>query len=297
MDLLRRLFGGSAPPDPPTRVGGIAGESDTAAKPPIPDAELEQFETWFLKQTRPALALTPDATASIAASGSRLGGPVWLADGEAWPSDARGVPLEFLAQLDCSECQGLDGYPERGIVQFFIGRDDLYGADFDDPAASTVLVRRIDVTRAGALVAPPSPQVIAGVAFSDFSPFRNDAVRATGIGLRPALILDRIDQSIMEAEKRVVALQERYDIDRLETFLESDEAARPLRHQTGGYPAYTQSDVRYQPAFSDFDHVLLRLTSDDFVMWGDVGECVFLIRREDLARADFSRVAYSWDCH
>jgi uncharacterized protein YwqG len=96
---------------------------------------------------------------------------------------------------------------------------------------------------------------------------------------------------------RIDALYQRFDIDALYAFVESDEVARPMRHHTGGYPAYTQSDVHYQSAFADHDHVLLRLTSDDTIMWGDVGECVFLIRSEDLKRGDFSRVAYSWDCH
>ncbi len=292
-DFLRRLLGGSSNPAPPTG----AGQTARSAKPSIPDAELAEFKTWFRQQTRPALALTPDPTAQIGVIGSRLGGPAWLADGEAWPSDKRGVPLEFLAQLDFAECQGLDGYPDGGIVQFFIGRDDFYGCDFEDPTGSTLLVRQCDASRAGKLVVPPPLEVVAGVDGSDFSPFQDEAVRAGGIGLRPALITDRIDQSLIEAEKRIMALYERYDTEQLDAFLESEEVVRPFQHHTGGYPAYTQSDVRDQPAFAAFDHVLLRLTSDDFIMWGDVGECVFLIRSEDLARADFSRVAYSWDCH
>ena len=32
-------------------------------------------------------------------------------------------------------------------------------------------------------------------------------------------------------------------------------------------------------------------------MWGDVGEAVFMIRADDLAARDFSRVAFYWDCH
>ncbi len=297
IEFLRRLLGG--PPHPgPTAVGPVpAGNTEKPVKPPIPDIEFAEFKTWFLQQTRPALALMPDASAAIAASGSRLGGPAWLAEGEAWPSDARGVPLEFVAQLDCAECQELDGYPESGIIQFFIGRGDLHGADFDDPTRATMLVRRCDGTAPGTLVPPPLLEIVAGVEFSDYSPFQDDAVRTAGIGLRPTSIVDRIDQSIMAAKKRITALHERYNIEALEAFLESDEAARPLRHQTGGYPAYTQTDVHYQPAFAYIDHVLLRLTSDELVMWGDVGECVFLIRSSDLARADFSRVAYSWDCH
>ena len=297
IEFLRRLLGGPTPIVKPTAVATTARTHETPIKKAIPDTELADFKTWFLQQTRPALALTPDPTLEITASGSRLGGPAWLADGEPWPSDPQGVPLEFLAQLDCTECRDLDGYPNSGIIQFFIGRGDLHGADFDDPARATMIVRRCDVTQPGALVPPPPLQIVGDDMFSDFSPFQDEAVRTAGIGLRLTFITDRIDQSIMAAEKRITTLYERYNIEALDAFLESDEAARPLRHQTGGYPAYTQNDVHYQPAFADFDHVLLRLTSDELVMWGDVGECVFLIRSSDLARADFARVAYSWDCH
>ena len=43
--------------------------------------------------------------------------------------------------------------------------------------------------------------------------------------------------------------------------------------------------------------LLLQLDSDDQMMWGDVGVGGFFIAPEDLAKADFSRVMYTWDCH
>ncbi len=285
--FLQRLFGGVRP---------SAAAPRGTTKPPLPVAELEAFKTWFGQQTRQATELTPDASLPIGATGSRLGGPAWLAAGEDWPLDPHGVPLEFIAQLDCADCRGLAGYPDRGIIQFFVARNDVYGADFADPAGATMLVRRCDVTGAGALVPPPPLARVADLEFSDFSPFEDLAVRATGIGLRPTLITDRIDRTVLAAEKRVMALYERYDATALEAFLRSEAKARLPRHHSGGYPAFTQSDVSYQPAFAEFDHVLLRLTSDAYLMWGDAGECVFLIRSADLARGDFSRVAYSWDC-
>ncbi|WP_404366234.1 YwqG family protein [Sphingomonas sp. MMS24-J45] len=286
--FLQRLFGGERP---------SAAAPRRTTKPPLPEAELETFKTWFLQQTCPAIALTPDASLPIAATGSRLGGPAWLAAGEDWPRDRRGVPLEFIAQLDCTDCRELGGYPDTGIIQFFVARNDLYGADFDDPAGAAMLVRRCDIAAAGALVSPPPLALVAGLECSDCSPFENLAVRATGIGLRPTLITDRIDRTVMAAEQRVMGLYERYDATALEGFLRSEAKARPPRHHSGGYPVFTQDDVRFRPAFADFDHVLLRLTSDTYLMWGDAGECLFLIRSEDLARGDLSRVAYSWDCY
>ena len=33
------------------------------------------------------------------------------------------------------------------------------------------------------------------------------------------------------------------------------------------------------------------------MLWGDVGVCNFFIHPQDLAKRDFSKVLYNWDCH
>lgn len=296
--FLKRLFSGSAPAPSAHAVKRVAPPPKPAGKPSLPAETLEAFESWFLAQRRPAIALLPDADGVIGAFGSRLGGPAWLADGETWPTDVRDIPLEFVAQLDLADCAGLQGYPAAGVIQFFVARDDLYGADFDDPSKGVRLVRRVDPAQSGALHPPPPLIEIAGVAFSDCSPFQSDQTRESGIALRPDQFEDRIDGSIKEANFRIDELyRQGWELQSLYDFLDSDAVARPMRHHTGGYPAYTQNDVHGIAAFEPYDHVLLRLTSDDDLMWGDVGECVFLIRSADLANGEFEDVAYSWDCH
>ncbi|HEY6814824.1 MAG TPA: YwqG family protein [Croceibacterium sp.] len=290
IDFLKRLFGGAAAPPPPPRPRA----SD---KPPLPAELLAEFEAWYLTQHKPAVALRPDPAGAIGSTGSRLGGPVWLAAGEAWPVDEKGVPLEFIAQLDLADCSALAGYPRSGLVQFFIGRDDLYGAEFDDLLAGSYLVRYCAADAAGALHAPPPLTEHDGVPCSDYSPFQNDGVRENGLALAAVLVDDPIDLSIKEAELRIDELYKHYDIATLYAFAERPEVERPIRHHTGGYPAFTQSDIRNDAAYADLDQVLLRLTSDDSIMWGDVGEAVFMMRSEDLATGDFSKVAFSWDCH
>jgi uncharacterized protein YwqG len=287
IDFLKRLFGLAGASERPLRP---------AAKPPLPEAELEIFKDWFLTQRKPAVALIPNPDGPIGKTGSRLGGPAWLTDDENWPLDKQNTPLEFLAQLDCVDCRELTGYPNDGIIQFFIGRDDLFGADFDNLLNGSALIRWCDTESTGALHQPPPLEELGGAPFSDFSPFMKAGVRNGGLALHPQPFEDWIDQSIKDAELRVNDLYKQYDIATLERFVESEELERPLRHQTGGYPAFTQSDIRYQADFADYDHVLLRLTSDDAVLWGDVGEAVFMIHSADLARRDFTRVAYSWDC-
>ena len=65
----------------------------------------------------------------------------------------------------------------------------------------------------------------------------------------------------------------------------------------GGYPFFTQTDPReYEESYRRFDTVLLQIDTDEEIMWGDSGVANFFIAAEDLAKKDFSRVLYNWDC-
>lgn len=297
MDWLKKLFGAGEPGNqtkPETSTVKVPG--DNPEKPPIPQAEIDQFTEWFRSQTRPAIAFEPAPDRAITPEGSRLGGPAWLANGEAWPQTAAGVPLELVFQLDCADCAALPGYPADTIIQFFIGRDDLFGANFDELVTGNFLIHTRQRGDEGALHNPPPLEEINGQFASDYSPFVKKEVRNRGTMVNAVPVTDTIDFGIDGVYDRVAALGEDYDIEELEDWIQSDGDNRPLRHHTGGYPAFTQADITATPAGKPFDHVLLRLTSDDILMWGDAGECVFLIRSDDLRQGNFSRVAYSWDC-
>ncbi|MEL7189688.1 MAG: DUF1963 domain-containing protein [Pseudomonadota bacterium] len=124
-----------------TRVWQEEFEARNPDGPPISEDEHHAFEKWLKEQVRPALRLTPQASSNAQADGTRLGGPVALAKGQAWPVSKGGVPMEFLAQLDFAELPPLKGFPGEGVLQFFIPQDDdLWGADFDNPTQSDVAV-------------------------------------------------------------------------------------------------------------------------------------------------------------
>ena len=294
IDFLKRLFGGSTPSGPIPASSRSAAAARAPRKPTIPDDELDQFKRWYLAQNKPAVALLPDPDGPIGVVGSRLGGPAWLREGEPWPVDRKGVPLEFLAQLDLADCRALEGYPHEGIVQFFIGRNDLHGANFDDLLKGSYLVRHCQGDDRGALHPPPPLEEQDGIPFSDYSPFCSEMVRNRGLALKAEPTDDPIDPAIKDAERRILDLYDRYDLAPLDAFVEAHE--RPLRHHTGGHPAFTQSDIRLDASYAEYDRVLLRLTSDDNLMWGDSGEAVFMMRGADLAAGDFDAVVYSWDC-
>lgn len=290
-DFFKKLFRGSEPTPPPA-----PNQKQTPGKPPIPQEEIDAFKDWFESQTKPAIAFDPSSDADISLEGSRLGGPAWIAEGATWPETDKGVPLEFLFQLDCADCTALDGYPDDTILQFFIGRSDLLGADFDRLVVGDFLVQARSRSDKGDLHPAPPLEEVNGKVFSDHSPFHDMDVRQNGLMLNPRPFTDQIDFNIDGVYDRVAKLADRFDITELESWIETDGDCRPMVHHTGGYPAFTQNDITATLVGKPFDHVLLRLTSDDLLMWGDSGECVFLIRREDLAKGDFSRIAYSWDC-
>ena len=287
--FFSRLLG--LAPRPPSRT----------LRPKLPDSDLAEFREWFDAQTKPAIALIPDAGRPVVATGSRLGGPAWLAKGEPWPTDTKGEPMEFLAQLDMADCRLLDGYPCTGIVQFFIARDDTYGlhhGEFKDGGLfrSEYAVRHVHPHESGQLVPQPELAVTAEDRYGDFTVFEDRDTRRNGIALRPERFTDRMAVNIHEAEERLLPWYRDYDVAALWDHVEAEENRRRESHHTGGYPAYTQVDIRGYDAYRGYDQVLLRLTSDGHLMWGDVGEAVFLMRPDDLADGDFSRVLYSWDC-
>jgi uncharacterized protein YwqG len=252
-------------------------------------AEEEQLIAWYCSLARPALLLSPAQETPPGDAAAWLGGPVWFADGETWPSDEAGLPLECVAQLDFGALPPLPGFPAQGVARVFVGRDDVFGANFDKPDRSAAMVLWHDGPRNGGRLEPA-----LALTSDDGSPFMDERHREAGM----PLAAERIDDLPDAYDWRVRAeLAKHNDSDALEDRLYELAEARPAGHRIGGYPSFTQYDFREPGKNDNFDVTLLALTSDDTIMWGDVGEAMFLIRSEDLARRDFSRVAFYWDCH
>ncbi|MGB3473100.1 MAG: DUF1963 domain-containing protein [Erythrobacter sp.] len=300
MSFLKRLFGmaggESAPQAPTPPIPPSPPKRRTPTQPPLPAQMRTEFLDWFKAQRKPAVALITDPDLPIEPKGSRLFGPAFLQTSEAWPVDGKGEPLSFLAQINCADCAALEGYPSDGLIQFFIGRDDLYGALFKDLMRGDFVVRRIEADAAGALHEDPQKDQWDASGIDDYSPAYGNAVRASGIALKPEAFSDQMDLSDHVASGRLYDLGKDYDVDPLYDELDEICMERRMGHHTGGFPAFVQADIREGGGYAEYDHVLLRLTSDDYLMWGDAGECVFMMPGADLATGDFSRVIYSWDC-
>lgn len=244
---------------------------------------------------------------------SKLLGQPYLPRGTAWPTDPDGVPLALLAQINFADVPPLPGYPERGILQFYIhGGQSMaqawgsvlsgekhplrYFASLQDPRYFRVLYHprvekdgtRLDLRE----VVHPADWLL---------PVRAEAQLSFTRATEPVLVTDYRFARVFGTDvfsffgrfgardHEVANAYERYSY-------------RYAVAKIGGYGLFAQRDPRLARPDEDW-LVLLGIESADAaehgveILWGDAGVANFLIRRDDLARRDFSRVAYYWDTH
>ncbi|OZA93594.1 MAG: hypothetical protein B7X57_04500 [Erythrobacter sp. 34-65-8] len=266
------------------------------AGPVLQSEIIARYETWQAANALPALELVPAGQAPHTPNGSRIGGPVWLPDGESWPVDAGGKRMTFLAQIDFAALPPLPDYPTSGVLQFFIARDDLYGLNFENPQQGGFkVIFREDLTTPGRLETGP---VTEGQRYvDDFSPL-DPGIVPKGVALTAQPFTHRPDIGVWQFHEAVGKHLDTAAHDALYDHINTLDPLKRSNWRVGGHPEFTQSDWRYETAFRDVDRVLLHLwTSDDVLMWGDSGQGHFAIRREDLLKRDFSKVFYNWDCY
>lgn len=62
---------------------------------------------------------------------SYLGGHPYWPEGSQWPN-YRDEPMSFVCQINFAEVPQLPGFPSEGLLQWFVGSDDVAGMTFDD---------------------------------------------------------------------------------------------------------------------------------------------------------------------
>jgi uncharacterized protein YwqG len=214
---------------------------------------------------------------------SRVGGQAFLPPTVAYPHTRGGVPLSLLAQVNFAEVPPLPGFPSDGLLAFFIldqarvappENELLYGQDYDHP-----------LDQNGFRVLYLRPEQLATSRLQENS--------SRGERLSPLAKPDRpLRMRFTRQEEDVSCNDYRYP--------QSLSVECPLErlgngHKLGGYPYFTQTDPRVETQYQRYE-LLLQLDSDQDMMWGDAGVGNFFIRPEDMARRDFSRVLYHWDC-
>lgn len=237
---------------------------------------------------RPAIGLTPNAKATRR---SHFGGSPLAPKGFEWPRYGD-KPLDFLLEVDLLEAAGLNSgldLPKTGrLLFFYLTTDQKWGFDPADRGCSRVYW--FEPSADDARMAPPGGKPLPELAI-DFS--------QKSIKPDP---YSRQTEALGLSNDRIAALFEKH--------------YEPAFGQLGGFPFLVQDDtmeleseataagVNVGRGFGDWINKIDRKAAQDNwqlllqlpyseelgFFWGDSGFVYFWIRREDLARRDFSRV-------
>lgn len=259
----------------------------------------------------PAYSLVIDKERQPDIFDSKFGGmPYWDLKKE-YPTDADGGKLMLLAQINLDRAEVSKPLPTKGMLQFFTGLDDVFGADFDEPDCQdtfrVVYHETVDYSISCEEIAGLSIPVSTEEAYEEYSPvFKEAAVDVVKKTAYMGLENYMFDAVFTEAAREVCG--DSYEADSVYSVLDDEqydymsEELSNTDHWLLGYPYFTQSDPReYDEPRRVYDTLLFQMDSDDqgdedYVLWGDCGVANFFIRREDLEKKDFSRVLYNWDC-
>lgn len=221
---------------------------------------------------------------------SKLGGIPYLPLNEKYPCDPKGNKLAFFAQINFSEMPYLDGYPTKGILVFFV---DLYNsaiysekyADFTNQDWFRVLYFT-DV-------------------HEDEKMLNNELDEVDREFLLP---FDPKNEWLLEFKqiKQYLPCTD-YRSEDLEIFEHWDLLWRTYGERMdnekdvigGWYFSYAQWDTKNNNRYLGYES-LLHIKSDHYYeytgedMWGEGGSANFMIKPEDLAKRDFTKVLFMW---
>lgn len=244
------------------------------------------------KTARQTVSIIATPSDNLSIRQSKFGHYPCLPKGFSYPTDEHGNYLYPLAQINFSEVPHLDHFPKSGYLQFYIGTDDVYGLNFDDWRLSNFKVLFFEESEVD-------------------TPEENFDFLDEGLNLESVPVYKSHELSF-ELQTEYVGLEDLqggngssfnlYDIMGRYPSIENEieKAAYYVfsraGHKLGGYAYFTQSDPRGENKAIKNYVLLFQMDSDQDIMWGDSGVANFFIDSDDLAKKDFSKVFYTWDC-
>lgn len=255
---------------------------------PISIQKARELVAWLDDSALPYAAATVGDKPPADTHGSRIGGPAAFSPGAEWPISKNGKPMIFLVQINFAEIPDLPDYPESGLLQIFVEDGDSFGLDYEDYLHNgKKIIWHEDPEKASLIINPPDvPKA--------HSPFQSENVYKNGRAITFELNKMRPNWNVWTVYEKLEEFNGMPNEDRILDII-FDQYTRS-EHYVGGYPNFTQYDIRSAEQYSDYDRTLFQMGSDGHVMWGDVGEAMFMIKRKDLFAHKFDNILYSWDC-
>ena len=208
---------------------------------------------------------------------SKLGGSPYLESLEDYPIGANGRPMMFLAQINLDEMPHMEDFPTTGIMQFYIEDIDPYGLD---EACVVRFVEKYKKDEACLVKENPYRE-----GYQEYEPFSHDGKMTFKQRYMPITSSSMRFEELLENDITDEERSALYDV------------CYASGSRVGGYPYFVQSTPAYYEN-GTCDVLLLQLDIDDTcgIMFGDSGNCTFLIAKDKLQKRDFSKVEYDWQC-
>ena len=234
------------------------------------------------------------------------------------PKNKENKQLTLLAQINIEELPKNNIYPmEEGMLQFWILNDDVLGLDYDTHLGNgfkVVYYKKIDksITEEEVLekYKPYKDEDSYFPIEGEFSlSFKlTDGYCTASDDRFSKLFVKEIEKFEKEKGEEYKEIFEKYKKNNIGynicyDFYEIFEEDKNLNdklfgagHKIGGYPDYTQNDIRDE----EYEILLLQIDSEETekneIIWGDCGIANFFIREKDLKELNFEKVIYNWDC-
>lgn len=256
----------------------------------LPEA-MEQYRSDLLATIESFIRVKAVSVGALTPWKSKVGGVPYFPKEKVWPTNEEGLPLFFLAQLNFAEMPRIANFPPRGIVQFFICDDDLYGMDFDEGENQDrfrVIFHADPVDDLDQLIRSTPTK---GFDF-ELLPHHPDETFSLQFSIEEE-VMPMTDYRF--SERFGGGFFQQFGEREWEVYEDFGRKVRSDGHKVGGYAYFTQDDPRRA---SDPMLLLFQLDSDELMdlMWGDMGVAHFFIRASDLGKGDFSKVLFDWDC-
>ena len=247
----------------------------------------------------------------------KLGGIPYWEPGKDYPTGRNGEKLMLLAQINFSQQPTIAPLPEKGLLQFFIARDEencCYGVNYADytiqedfriiyhpeidESITEEQVKALGIPVCNDLNSAPTDREYAlniqpGISFANPNLCTFD--------YHFALAVEKLFGEKFEG-KWVDYFTHNKAIDTINWLLLDEEQFQML-----GYHSTTQNDP-VEGHERHYDTLLLQIPTIEAeendvtqsaynILWGDCGIANFFINSEALKRHDFNNVWYNWDCY